>query len=47
MSEQASLKLYLNLGFEVVETVATDYTEYGGTEPVMQYFLVREPGRSI
>lgn len=42
MSEQASLKLYLNLGFELVETVSTDYAQFGGTEPVVHYFMVRD-----
>lgn len=35
MSEPAPLKLYLNLGFEPVDTVSTDYSEYGGTEPML------------
>ncbi|KAJ5129036.1 hypothetical protein N7448_002748 [Penicillium atrosanguineum] len=43
MSEPAALKLYLNLGFELVDTVSTDYSQYGGTEPMVHYFLVRQP----
>lgn len=43
MSEPAALKLYLNLGFNLVETVSTDYSQYGGTEPMVHYFLIREP----
>ncbi|KAJ5647268.1 hypothetical protein N7490_003640 [Penicillium lividum] len=43
MSEPAALKLYLNLGFELVESVSTDYSQYGGTEPMVHHFLVREP----
>ncbi|KAE8548901.1 hypothetical protein TMatcc_010238 [Talaromyces marneffei ATCC 18224] len=43
MSEPAALKLYLNLGFKLVETVSTDYSQYGGTEPMVHYFLIREP----
>ncbi|KZF21984.1 hypothetical protein L228DRAFT_283185 [Xylona heveae TC161] len=43
MSEPAGLKVYLNHGFKLVETVSTDYSKYGGTEPLVEYFLVREP----
>ncbi|KAJ5992597.1 hypothetical protein N7451_008321 [Penicillium sp. IBT 35674x] len=43
MSEPAALKLYLNLGFKLVETVSTDYSQYGGLEPMVHHFLVREP----
>lgn len=43
MSEPAGLKVYLNHGFKLVETVSTDYSQYGGTEPMVHYFLVREP----
>lgn len=42
MSEPAGLNLYLNLGFKLVETVSTDYSQYGGTEPTVEYFLIRE-----
>ncbi|KUM59858.1 hypothetical protein ACN42_g7275 [Penicillium freii] len=45
MSEPAALKLYLNLGFQLVDTVSVDYSRYGGTEPVVEYFLVREPSQ--
>lgn len=43
MSSSAGLKVYLNSGFELVESVRTDYSQYGGTEPVEDYFLVRKP----
>ncbi|KAJ5536516.1 hypothetical protein N7513_009702 [Penicillium frequentans] len=45
MSEPAALKLYLNLGFKLVETVSTDYSQYGGVEPMVHHFLIREPLR--
>ncbi|KGO41750.1 Acyl-CoA N-acyltransferase [Penicillium expansum] len=45
MSEPAALKLYLNLGFKLVDTVTVDYSHYGGTEPMVEYFLVREPSQ--
>ncbi|KAK9234743.1 hypothetical protein V1525DRAFT_412079 [Lipomyces kononenkoae] len=43
MSEPAGLKVYLNHGFKLVETVSTDYSQYGGTEPLVHHFLMREP----
>lgn len=43
MSEPAALKLYLNHGFKLVETVSKDYSYYGGTEPAVHHFLIREP----
>ncbi|OJJ66004.1 hypothetical protein ASPBRDRAFT_189481 [Aspergillus brasiliensis CBS 101740] len=43
MSEPAGLKVYLNHGFKVVDEVAVDYTRFGGTEPTVHCFLVREP----
>lgn len=43
MSEPAGLKLYLNHGFKLVETVTVDYSQHGGTEPMVEHFLVREP----
>jgi hypothetical protein len=46
MSETAGLKLYLSLGFQLIDTVSVDYSEYGGTEPVVMYFLVREPSQA-
>ncbi|KAJ5355864.1 Acyl-CoA N-acyltransferase [Penicillium concentricum] len=42
MSEPAALKLYLSLGFRLLDTVSVDYSQYGGTEPMVMYFLVRE-----
>lgn len=47
MSEPAALKLYLNFGFELLETVSTDYSKYGGTEPSVEHFLVRAPQSMI
>ncbi|PYI32258.1 hypothetical protein BP00DRAFT_158552 [Aspergillus indologenus CBS 114.80] len=41
MSEPAGLKVYLKHGFRVVETVTTDYSEFGGEAPQVLYFLVR------
>lgn len=46
ISTQAGLKLYLSLGFQVIETVSVDYSKYGGTEPMVTSFLVREPLRA-
>lgn len=43
MSEAAALKLYLNVGSKLLETVSVNYSAYGGTEPSVYYFLVREP----
>ncbi|KAJ5735781.1 uncharacterized protein N7483_000906 [Penicillium malachiteum] len=43
MSEPAALKLYLNFGFQLIETVSTDYSQFGGKEPMVHYFLTREP----
>ncbi|KAJ5177559.1 Acyl-CoA N-acyltransferase [Penicillium coprophilum] len=45
MSEPAALKLYLSLGFQLVDTVSVDYSQYGGTEPMVMYFLIREPSQ--
>ena len=45
MSEPAGLKLYYNHGFKLVDTVSTDYSKYGGVEPLVHYFLIREPLR--
>lgn len=45
MSEPAALKLYLSLGFRLVDTVSVDYSHYGGTEPMVMYFLVRKPSQ--
>ncbi|KAJ5609447.1 hypothetical protein N7528_010014 [Penicillium herquei] len=43
MSEPAALKLYLNFDFQLIETVSTDYSQFGGKEPMVHYFLTREP----
>lgn len=39
----AGLKLYLNHGFELLETVSVDYSKYGGTENTDNHFMVRQP----
>ncbi|THY13995.1 acyl-CoA N-acyltransferase [Aureobasidium pullulans] len=39
----AGLKLYLNHGFEIVETFSLEYPDFGGTEPVVDYFMIRKP----
>ena len=41
MSEPAGLKVYQNTGFKLVETVSSDYSKYGGTEPSVHHFMVR------
>ncbi|KAJ5457657.1 Acyl-CoA N-acyltransferase [Penicillium sp. IBT 31633x] len=46
MHIKAGLKLYLSLGFQLIETVSVDYSKYGGTEPMVTSFLVREPLRA-
>ncbi|KAK9384800.1 hypothetical protein V1515DRAFT_610430 [Lipomyces mesembrius] len=43
MSEPAGLKVYQNNGFKVVQTVSTDYSKYGGTDPLVHHFMVRQP----
>ncbi|PWY75023.1 hypothetical protein BO70DRAFT_296375 [Aspergillus heteromorphus CBS 117.55] len=43
MSEPAGLKVYLNHGFKVVDTVEVDYSAFGGEEVQVHYFLLREP----
>ncbi|PYH44735.1 GNAT family N-acetyltransferase [Aspergillus saccharolyticus JOP 1030-1] len=47
MSEPAGLKVYSKHGFRVVETVSTDYSRFGGQEPQVLYFLVREVGGGV
>ena len=39
----AGLNVYTRLGFQIVETVSTDYTQFGGTEPLVHHFVVRQP----
>ena len=43
MSSPAALKVYQRQGFELLRTVSTAYPQYGGTLPVVTYFLVRQP----
>ncbi|PYH95479.1 hypothetical protein BO71DRAFT_201471 [Aspergillus ellipticus CBS 707.79] len=43
MSEPDGLKVYLNSGFKVVDTVEVDYSRFGGQEPQVHYFMIREP----
>lgn len=43
MSSPAGLKLYLSHGFELKQTVSVDHSQCGGTEPTVNYFLVRQP----
>jgi hypothetical protein len=43
--EPTALKSYLNHEFQLLETMSTDSTQYGGTEPVMHHFLTREPSQ--
>ncbi|KAH0155213.1 acyl-CoA N-acyltransferase, partial [Aureobasidium melanogenum] len=44
-SSVAGLKLYQKHGFEIVETHALDYSQFGGVEPVTNYFMIRAPQR--
>lgn len=39
----AGLKVYERQGFKVVETVSTDYSQFGAIEPYVHHFLVRQP----
>ena len=43
MASPAGLKMYLDQGFEIIETVSKDYAEYGGTSPHVHHFMVRRP----
>lgn len=43
MATPAGLKVYEGQGFKVVETVSTDYSQFGGIEPNVHHFLVRQP----
>ena len=42
-SSVAGAKLYQTHGFEVVETHTMDYSQFGGVEPVTNYFMIRKP----
>jgi hypothetical protein len=46
MASPAGLKMYTDLGFELVEIVRQDYERFGGTEPCVHHFMVRLPGGS-
>jgi hypothetical protein len=39
MSSPAALKLYLSVGFELLDTVSTDYSQFGETEPLVTCFF--------
>ena len=43
MASPAGLKMYLDQGFEIVETISQDYSEYGGASPAINHFMVRQP----
>lgn len=43
MSHPAGRKMYEDHGFEHVQTVTQDDSEYGSTGPMVHYFLVRKP----
>ncbi|KAH0359426.1 acyl-CoA N-acyltransferase, partial [Aureobasidium melanogenum] len=42
-SSVAGIRLYQKHGFEVVETHTMDYSQFGGVEPVINYFMIRKP----
>lgn len=42
-SSVAGANLYQKHGFEVVETHTMDYSQFGGVEPVTNYFMIRKP----
>lgn len=43
IASPAGLKVYEGQGFKLVETVSTDYSQFGGVEPYVHHFLVRQP----
>ena len=43
IASPAGLKVYEGQGFKVVETVSTDYSQFGAVEPYVHHFLVRQP----
>ncbi|KAK9349842.1 hypothetical protein V1523DRAFT_399773 [Lipomyces doorenjongii] len=43
MASPAGFKVYQNNGFKLVETVSVDYRKYGGSEPMVHHFMVRDP----
>ena len=47
MASSAGLKMYLDHGFEIIETVSKDYPEYGGSSPLIHYFTIRQPVPSV
>ncbi|KAH0012073.1 acyl-CoA N-acyltransferase, partial [Aureobasidium melanogenum] len=46
-SSVAGARLYHKHGFEVVETHTMDYSQFGGVEPVTNYFMIRERQRQV
>lgn len=42
-SSVAGIRLYQKHDFEVVETHTMDYSQFGGVEPVTNYFMIRKP----
>ncbi|KAG9843980.1 hypothetical protein KCU98_g7923, partial [Aureobasidium melanogenum] len=44
-SSVAGAGLYLKHGFEIVETHTVDCSQFGGVEPVTNYFMIRAPQR--
>jgi hypothetical protein len=42
MSSPAGLNVYTRLGFDIVETTSTDYSQFGGTELFIHHFMVRQ-----
>jgi hypothetical protein len=43
MAAHGALKMYENFGFNLIETVSTDYSIYGVKEPYGYHLMVREP----
>ncbi|KAK6006764.1 hypothetical protein QM012_005772 [Aureobasidium pullulans] len=41
-SSVAGVKLYQKHGFEIVETSTINYSQFGGVEPVTNYFMIRK-----
>lgn len=42
-AQPAGVKLYLNHGFDLMQTVSIDYSQYGGTENKEDHFMIRQP----
>ena len=43
IASPAGKKVYEGQGFRLVETVSTDYSQFGASEPYVHHFLVRQP----